>query len=84
MRCWIDFHIYLLPTLNEPFGMTIIEAVARGNIIITTDTAGPLYILDGEGMEDEGWGYVSKCGVCAKRTPEPEVSLASNLAKAIA
>jgi glycosyltransferase involved in cell wall biosynthesis len=78
------FDIYLLPTLNEPFGMTIIEAGARGNIIITTDTAGPLYMLDGEGMKDEGWGYVTKCGICAKKTKEPEVSLASNLAKAIA
>jgi glycosyltransferase involved in cell wall biosynthesis len=77
------FHIYLLPTLNEPFGMTIIEAGARGKLIVTTDTAGPLYILDGEGMEDKGWGYVAKCGICAKRTEEPEVSLAFNLAKAI-
>jgi glycosyltransferase involved in cell wall biosynthesis len=78
-----SFHIYLLPTLNEPFGMTIIEAGARGNLIVTTDTAGPLYILDGEDMEEKVWGYVARCGICAKRTEEPEVKLAFNLAKAI-
>ena len=77
------FHIYLLPTLNEPFGMTIIEAGARGNLIVTTDTAGPLYILNGEGIEDKGWGYITDCGICAKRSEEPEVNLAPNLAKAI-
>jgi len=77
------FHIYVLPTLNEPFGMTLIEAGARGNRLIATDTAGPLYILDGEQMEDRGWGYITGCGVCAKRTEDPEVNLAPNLAKAI-
>ena len=77
------FHIYLLPTLNEPFGMTIIEAGARGNLIVTTDTGGPLYILHEKRMQDKGWGYVTDCGICAKRTDEPEMNLASNLAKAI-
>ncbi|TKJ30515.1 MAG: hypothetical protein CEE40_04770 [Chloroflexi bacterium B3_Chlor] len=77
------FHIYVLPTLNEPFGMTLIEAGARGNRLIATDTAGPLYILDGEQMEDRGWGYITRCGVCAKRTEDPEVNLAPNVAKAI-
>lgn len=77
------FHVYLLPTLNEPFGMTLIEAGARGLRLIATDTAGPLYILEDDGMEDKGWGYVTPCGICAKRTAEPGLKLASNLAKAI-
>ena len=78
------FHVYLLPTLNEPFGMTLIEAGARGLRLIATDTAGPLYIFGGDGMEDKGWGYVTPCGICAKRTAEPGLNLASNLARAIA
>jgi glycosyltransferase involved in cell wall biosynthesis len=78
------FHVYLLPSLNEPFGMTLIEAGARGLRLIATDTAGPLYILEGDGMEDKGWGYVTPCGICAKRTAEPGPNLASNLGKAIA
>jgi glycosyltransferase involved in cell wall biosynthesis len=78
------FHVYLLPTLNEPFGMTLIEAGARGLRLIATDTAGPLYILGGDGTADRGWGYVTPCGICAKRTAEPGPNLASNLAKAIA
>jgi len=65
------FHIYLLPTLNEPFGITIIEAGARGNLIVTTDTAGPLYILQDKEMEDKGWGYVTDYGICAKRDRWP-------------
>jgi glycosyltransferase involved in cell wall biosynthesis len=78
------FHVYLLPSLNEPFGMTLIEAGARGLRLIATDTAGPLYILGAGGMEDKGWGYVTACGICAKRTAEPGSNLASNVAKTIA
>jgi len=76
------FCLYLFPTLSEPFGMTLIEAAARGLIAVATDAAGPRYILGGERALETPWGYITDYGLCARR--EPLEQLAHNLGQALA
>ncbi|TES92883.1 MAG: glycosyltransferase [Candidatus Cloacimonadota bacterium] len=76
-------HIYILPTLKEPFGMSIIEASARGNLIISTDSTGPKYMTLGENDEHFDWGITTDYGVLAKITEDHHTNLANNIGKAI-
>lgn len=39
---------FILPSLHEPFGIVILEAMARGKTIISTTVQGPVEILDQE------------------------------------
>jgi glycosyltransferase involved in cell wall biosynthesis len=79
-----DKQIYILPTLKEPFGMSLIEASARGNMIVSADTNGPHFILGAEHGEDTGWGIATERGVLARITAEPERNLAHNIGQAVA
>ncbi len=77
-----NFAVYLFPTLSEPFGITLIETAARGMFIITTDSAGPMYIMGQGGVEEKEWGYISDYGINVKLTSNPETHLISNIAEA--
>jgi glycosyltransferase involved in cell wall biosynthesis len=77
-------HVYLLPTLQDTFGITIIEGAARGNIVISTDAEGPLYVIRSPAPRKEHhWGYVTEYGVAAKRTSHAAKYLPYNLAHAL-
>lgn len=79
-----QFHIYLFPSLREPFGITLIEAGARGLIVVSTDAVGPHYILDDTDAREMPWGRLAACGILASRTDDPSAALAQNLGRALA
>ncbi len=75
--------VYILPTLQDTFGITIVEAGARGNIIVTTDTVGPRFVIDGPRASEHEWGVVTDYGVAASKTHEPLDNLSENLSRGI-
>lgn len=79
-----DKHIYILPTLKEPFGMSVIEAAARGNMVVSADTNGPKYMFDIRSGRDEPWGVITEYGVLAKITNNHEKNLAGNIGRGVA
>jgi len=79
-----DKHIYILPTLKEPFGMSIIEASARGNMNVSTDTTGPVFMMKDKNSIDKSWGVLTRYGALARITDDFSINLAENLGKAIA
>lgn len=78
-----DKHIYILPTLKEPFGMTLIEASARGNMIVSTDNTGPSYILSGNEGKYLEWGTATPYGALAIIPEDYQRILPLNIGKAI-
>jgi len=79
-----EAQVYILPTLQDTFGITLVEAGARGNIIVTTDSDGPKYVMASpEKNVEHSWGHVTNYGVYAKKTPEVEENLPDNIAQAL-
>ncbi|MBA7695307.1 hypothetical protein ES703_103930 [subsurface metagenome] len=63
--------------------MSIIEASARGNMIVSTDTNGPQYMMLSEHDNHFDWGIVTDNGVLAKITENHHTNLANNIGRAI-
>lgn len=43
-----NYHVYILPSIRESFGMTMLEAMSQGCIVVTSNTEGAReYITDG-------------------------------------
>ncbi|MDP8298318.1 MAG: glycosyltransferase family 4 protein [Candidatus Tantalella remota] len=78
-----DKHIYILPTLKEPFGMSLIEASARGLMAVSADTNGPKYMFDSDKGEVTPWGVITERGVLARITDDPPKKFSQNVGKAI-
>ena len=78
-----DKVIYILPTLKEPFGMSLIEASARGTIIVSADTNGPKWMLESDHGEDVEWGILTGKGVLVKITNDHHKNFAENIGKAL-
>ena len=78
-----DKHIYILPTLKEPFGMSLIEASARGNMLVSTDNTGPRYMIESDQTADFDWGVVTQYGILAKITEDHKKTLPKNIGSAI-
>jgi glycosyltransferase involved in cell wall biosynthesis len=78
-----DKHIYVFSSLKEPFGMSLIEASARGNIIVSTDTYGSRFMM--AGVEDLyfNWGRVTPFGIISNRTDNHHSNLGKNITEAI-
>lgn len=76
-------HIYILPTLKEPFGMSLIEASARGDMIVSADTNGPRYIFESDKGKDMAWGSVTERGILAKISEDHDKYFSVNIGKAI-
>ena len=79
-----DKHIYILATLKEPFGMSLIEASARGNLLVSTDNTGPRYMMAGEKDILMDWGLITPYGALADITEDYQKTLPQNIGKAIA
>ena len=77
-------HLYILPTLKEPFGMSLIEASARGNMIVSADTNGPQYIFESDKGKEQKWGISTDRGVLAKITDDHDKYFSRNIGQAIA
>jgi glycosyltransferase involved in cell wall biosynthesis len=41
--------VYCMPSYGEPFGMTILEAMASGVPVVTTNVGGPAFLIDEQG-----------------------------------
>jgi len=78
-----DKHIYILPTLKEPFGMSLIEASARGNMIVSAETNGPQYMFESHSGEKTEWGIITDYGVLAEITSDHDRYFAENIGKGI-
>jgi glycosyltransferase involved in cell wall biosynthesis len=80
-------NLFLMPTLQESFGITIIEAAAQGCLPIMADTEGPEYIAsakEGDPLDiPTDFGYISHYAVFAAKTQEIPQNFANNLATAI-
>ena len=78
-----DKHIYISPTLKEPFGMSLVEASARGNMIVSTDNTGPRYMMKGEHNTHFDWGIATDYGLLAKIPENFHTELVDNIGSSI-
>jgi len=86
-RLYREANLFLMPTLQESFGITIIEAAALGCIPILADTEGPVYIASAKEQDHSDiptdYGYISYYAVFAAKTQDIPLNFAKNLAASI-
>ncbi len=56
-----EAEIIVVPSLYEPFGLVVVEALARGKPVIATDTDGPRDIFGGTRLGRYDIGYLISC-----------------------
>ena len=64
--------------------MSLIEASARGNLLVSTDNTGPRYMMAGEKDILMDWGLITHYGALAEITEDYQKTLPQNIGKAIA
>lgn len=82
-RYFDEARCFVLPSTSEPFGLVLVEAMARGLAVVATDCHGPREILaDGRyGAlvpcgDDEALGHAMAAALTAPSSPAPRIERA--------
>ncbi len=73
--------VFAMPSLGEPFGMSLLEAMACGKPVVVTDAGGPQHIVDENGgrkVPPEHPGALAEALIEILRSPELQVRMGAH------